>query len=141
MGGENGNVAIDGPVASGKTTVAKSLAQRLGCLYLDTGAMYRAIAYRALHEGIDADNERVLLDAIRERPIEVVADPALEQGYRVFAGPDDITAELRSPDVTAVVSTVAALPGIRARMVERQREIARRGRVVMAGRDIGTVVL
>ena len=141
MGVPNGNVAIDGPVASGKTTVARALAHQLGSLYLDTGAMYRAVAYLALHEGIDADNERVLLDAIRERPIEVVADPSLAQGYRVFIGGLDVTEELRLPEITAVVSTVAALPRVRGNLVERQRQIARMGRVVMAGRDIGTVVL
>lgn len=141
MAADNNNVAIDGPVASGKTVTANALAQRLGYLYLDTGAMYRAVAYLALDEGIDADNEPVLLDALRQKPIEVVSDSAVGQGYRVRLGGVDITSELTSTDVTAVVSTVSALPGIRARLAERQREIAGRGTVVMAGRDIGTVVL
>lgn len=134
-------VALDGPVASGKTTVAQLLARKLGYLYLDTGAMYRAVAFLALRYGIDADNEAALVRLYREHRIEIVADASRPVGYRVRIDGRDRTDRLFGADVTAIVSTVAAHPRLRAALVERQQEIARAGPVVMAGRDIGTVVL
>jgi cytidylate kinase len=138
---EYAHVAIDGPVASGKTTVARALAGRLGILYLDTGAMYRGLAALALREGASVTNEAELLELGREHPIAVKLDAAAPLGFRVFAGAREFGRELFSNDVSAVVSAVAAHPGVRAEMVKRQRAIAADGPVVMAGRDIGTVVL
>jgi cytidylate kinase len=134
-------VALDGPVASGKTTLAQLLARKLGYLYLDTGAMYRAVALLALENGVDADNEAALVRLYREHRIDIVADAAAVTGYRVLIDGRDRTDRLFGTDVTSMVSTVAAHPAVRAALVERQQEIARSGPVVMAGRDIGTVVL
>jgi cytidylate kinase len=135
-------IAIDGPAASGKTTVARMVAQRLHFLYLDTGAMYRAVAYLALETRTDADNGAALVRLCESHPVRVELDEAASLGFRIFAGERELTeADLQSNQVTAVVSTVAAQVEIRDEMVALQRRIARDGSVVMAGRDIGTVVL
>ncbi len=137
----NDHVAIDGPVASGKTTISQILAAETGHLYLDTGAMYRAVAYLALKNGVDLDSQSGLVAMLAHHTIAIVADPAATAGYRVILDGRDTGERLFDPDVAAVVSSVAALPAIRAELVRRQRAIAAAGPVVMAGRDIGTVVL
>jgi len=137
----SGSVAIDGKSASGKSTTARILSDRLGHLYLDTGAMYRAVAFLALHNGVPVDQEGALVDLLRSHHLDVVADEITPLGYAVRLDGKDVTHRIFDPDVTAAVSAVAALPAVRAALVERQREIARKGPVVMAGRDIGTVVL
>ena len=137
----NRHVAIDGPVASGKTVAARALAASLGHLYLDTGAMYRGAAYLALHNGVDLDNERAILALIQHHRIRLVPDEATSAGYRVEIDGADTGTKLFDPEVSSAVSTVAALPGVRSAMVAEQRTIAAEGPVVMAGRDIGTVVL
>ena len=137
----NDHVAIDGPVASGKTTISQILAAETGHLYLDTGAMYRAVAYLALKNGVDLDSESGLVAMLAHHTIAILADPAATAGYRVVLDGADTGERLFDPDVAAVVSSVAALPAIRAELVRRQRAIAAAGPVVMAGRDIGTVVL
>ena len=134
----NRHVAIDGPVASGKTVTARALARELGSLYLDTGAMYRAAAFLTLHDGIDLDNEDAIVNLLGRHTIRL---EAAESGYRVEIDGRDTAMRLFDPDVASVVSSVAALGRVRDRMVAAQREIAREGPVVMAGRDIGTVVL
>jgi CMP/dCMP kinase len=137
----NRHVAIDGPVASGKTVAARALASALGHLYLDTGAMYRAAAYLALHHGVDLDNERAILALLEHHRIRLVPDEQNASGYRVEIDGADTGSRLFDPEVSSAVSTVAALPGVRQAMVAEQRAIANEGPVVMAGRDIGTVVL
>ena len=137
----NRHVAIDGPVASGKTVAARALAAALGHLYLDTGAMYRAVAFLALERGIDLDNEPGLLFTIAHHNVRLVPDEGRSAGYRVEIDGVDVGDELFDPQVSAAVSTVAALPRVREAMVAEQRAIAESGPVVMAGRDIGTVVL
>jgi cytidylate kinase len=137
----NDHVAIDGPGSSGKTTNAQLLASQTGHLYLDTGAMYRAVAYLALMNGVDLDNEAALVAMLRHHTISIVTDAATTAGYRAMIDGRDTGERLFDPDVSAAVSTVAALPAIRSELVERQRAIAATGPVVMAGRDIGTVVL
>jgi len=135
-------IAIDGPAASGKTTVARATARRLRVLYLDTGAMYRALAYLALRTGTDVDNGAALARLAATMPIEVQLDEAAPLGFRVFAGGAELDeAALQSNEVTAIVSAVAAHAEVRSAMVEAQRRIAGKGSVVMAGRDIGSVVL
>jgi CMP/dCMP kinase len=135
-------IAIDGPAASGKTTVARGVANRLQVLYLDTGAMYRALAYLALHTRTDADNGAALARLDAAQPIRVTADPIVRLGFRVFAGEIELPEEtLQSNEVTAIVSTVAAHKEVRELMVRAQRAAADSISVVMAGRDIGTVVL
>jgi cytidylate kinase len=121
--------------------VAQQLARRLGYLYLDTGAMYRAVALLALEGGVDADNEAALVRLYREHVVDLVADATAPTAYRVLIDGRDRTDRLFASDVTAIVSTVAAHPAVRAALVERQQSIAKAGPVVMAGRDIGTVVL
>lgn len=135
------HVAIDGPAASGKTTVGRIVAQRLKFLYLDTGAMYRALTYLAQQSQTDLDNERALVRLCEYEPIRIKLDLDAPNGYRVFAGSRELSSELVSSTVTAGVSTVAAHPLVRERLVMEQRAIAAEGPVIMAGRDIGTVVL
>ena len=137
----NRHVAIDGPVASGKTVAARALASALGHLYLDTGAMYRGAAFLALHHGVDLDNERAILALIARHKIRLLPDDAAGPGYRVEIDGADTGMQLFDPEVSSAVSTVAALGGVRGAMVDEQRAIAAEGPVVMAGRDIGTVVL
>lgn len=135
-------IAIDGPAASGKTTVARLVAERLGILYLDTGAMYRALAWVALKTQTDLDNENALVRLCEQHRVIVKLDRHAALGFRIFAGSHELEAwQLESPEVTAVVSTIAAHPRVREAMVAEQRAIAASGPVVMAGRDIGTVVL
>ncbi len=135
-------IAIDGPAASGKTTVAHCLARRLGILYLDTGAMYRTLAYLAMQTRTDADNEEALVHLWTNSDVRVVLDARAPLGFRIAAaGIDFDEATLQSNEVTAIVSTIAAHPRVREAMVASQRAIARGGSVVMCGRDIGTVVL
>jgi cytidylate kinase len=127
-------VAIDGPSGSGKSTVARAVAQRLGLEYLDTGAMYRSVAFAALRHNIDpTDMEPVARLAER---LEIELD-----GSNVKVDGVDASVEIRGPEVTRAVSEVAANPGVRAEMVRRQREwITARGGGVVEGRDIGAVV-
>jgi len=135
-------IAIDGPAASGKTTVAHLLARRLKILYLDTGAMYRALAYLALQTRTDADNEGALARLWESSHVAITLDTKSDLGFRIVAGGREIGESiLQSNEVTAIVSTIAAHPRVREAMVRSQREIADEGSVVMAGRDIGTVVL
>lgn len=141
MGEPGGSVAIDGFVASGKSTTAHALAKRLGYLYLDTGAMYRAVAFLALRNGVSIDQEEALRSLVDAHKLDVVIDDETPLGYGVLIDGKDVTQRLFDPEVTSAVSVVAAIPAVRAALVERQRAIARKGPVVMAGRDIGTVVL
>ena len=130
-------IAIDGPAASGKTTVGLAIAAKHGYLFLDTGLMYRAVALAAIRSNTPATPEaaRQLLAAL-ELSVQVAND-----GTRVFLGAEDVTEHLRDAEVEARVSDYAAIPEIREAMVRQQREVAARGNAVLAGRDIGTVVL
>jgi cytidylate kinase len=135
-------IAIDGPAASGKSTVGELLAQRLGYLYFDTGVMYRAVTWAALDRGIPIGDEAAVAALAGELHIGV-APPTADDGrqYTVLADGVDITWKIRTPAVNASVSPVSAYPGVRREMVRQQRRVAQGGRVVMVGRDIGTVVL
>ena len=128
-------VAIDGPAGVGKSTVARRLAERLGFLYVDTGAMYRAVGLEALRRGIPLDDEQQLEELARNSRIELCYPP-----LRVYWNGEDITARIRTPEVSEAASRVSALPGVRRALVEVQRAMARQQPVVMEGRDIGTVV-
>ena len=118
MGAENGNVAIDGFVASGKSTVGRALARRLRYLYLDTGAMYRSVALLALRNGVAVDQESALVDMLEAHKVAVETRNRTQLGYVVVIDGKDATERLFDPDVTAAVSAVAALPAIRAALVE-----------------------
>ena len=132
------NIAIDGPVASGKTAVGRLIAKRLGWRFLDTGAMYRAVTWVALQLGTKLDDEEALTQLSSELDIRPVAS---EAGDKLLVDGEDITAYLNRRDVEQNVSLVAAASGVRSVLVERQRDIAQEGPIVMVGRDIGTVVL
>lgn len=130
-------IAIDGPAGVGKSTVAKLLAARLGFLYLDTGALYRAIAWKVLHQGVKpADSERVA----QILPTTSIHMQFQNGAMQVLVDGQDITNELRTPDVTATASIVSAIPAVREWLLPVQREIGQRGSVVAEGRDIGTKV-
>lgn len=135
-------IAIDGPAGVGKSTVGERLAKRLGYLYLDTGAMYRALAWLALQRGIDL-NDEATLGPLAETFDMRIALPTVADGrqYTVTVEGRDITWEIRGPAVDHAVSLVSRHPPVRAAMRRRQQEIGERGGVVMVGRDIGTVVL
>ncbi len=136
-------IAIDGPAASGKSTVGYMLANELGFLYLDTGSMYRAATLAALQAGIDPADEVAVAALTRDLDLQIRPASGAGDGrqYTVVLDGDDVTWELRSPEVDAHVSVVSSFPGVREEMVRRQREIAKMGSVVMVGRDIGTVVV
>ncbi len=133
-------VAIDGPVASGKSAVGRALARRLGYRFIDTGLMYRAVAWAALCRGIDPEDGERLAELARSLDIELRWSPEGEE-LRVLVDGRDVTGPLRSPEVEGIVSAVSARPEVRRVLVEKQRRLAEDGPVVMAGRDIGTVVL
>jgi len=135
-------IAIDGPAASGKSTVGVLLAKRLGYLYFDTGIMYRAVTWAALEQLKGVDDETLVTKLAEEVQIDV-QPPSKTDGRLsdVLLDGMDITWEIRSREVEAAVSQVSAYPGVRTAMTAQQRRIGQRGRIVMVGRDIGTVVL
>ena len=126
-------VAIDGPAGAGKSTVARTLATRLGFRYLDTGAMYRALTWLALAEDVSLEDGAALGELARREPISFEDD-------HVFIHGEDVTEEIRLPRIDRVVSSVARHPDVREVMRERQRELGSHGDAVIEGRDIGTVV-
>lgn len=130
-------ITIDGPAGSGKSTTARGVAELLGYLYLDTGAMYRTVALKALRLGLDARDQKGLEEMAKQTDVDIVADP---RGYRVILDGEDVTESIRSRDVTQMSSLVSAVPGVRQRMVEIQRRIGRGGGIVAEGRDMGSVV-
>ena len=130
-------VAIDGPSGSGKSSVAREIARRCDLTYLDTGAMYRSVAYVCLERGVDLDDADAVAEVARDVTIEFVPDG---DGQRVLANGEDVTAQIRTPEVELAVSPVSANPRVRETMVALQRAAGERGDVVAEGRDIGTVV-
>lgn len=131
-------VAIDGPAAAGKSTVARRVAERLGYLYVDTGAMYRAITLKALEEGVPLDDPDALAALARRTVVDLRRGTG---GDTVWLDGRDVTRAIRRPEVTRAVSQVSAVPGVRQALVAQQRRLAAGGGVVMEGRDIGTNVL
>lgn len=131
-------IAIDGPAGAGKSTVARTVARSLGYLYIDTGAMYRAITLAVLQAGIRPDDQAAVERIAADVTIELSPSPT---GNRVLLDGEDVTEPIRTPEVSDAVSLVAAVPGVRRHMLAKQRQLAARGAVVMDGRDIGTVVL
>lgn len=128
-------VAIDGPAGAGKSTVARAVADRLGFRYLDTGAMYRALTWLALHEGVPLDDGPALGALASRRPV------AFGEGQAVEIGGFDVTEKIRQPEIDASVPVVARHREVREVMRTRQRELGREGDVVIEGRDIGVVVV
>ncbi|HRQ36371.1 MAG TPA: (d)CMP kinase [Chloroflexota bacterium] len=136
-------IAIDGPAASGKSTVSRQVAQELGFLFLDTGCMYRAVTLAALQQGMDVMDETAVTHLAEQISIEVYPAQGEADGrhYTVLLDGQDVTWDIRTPAVDANVSQVSSYLGVRQEMVRRQREFGKRGQVVMVGRDIGTVVM
>lgn len=135
-------IAVDGPAASGKSTIGGLLAKRLGYLYFDTGALYRAITWLVLERGLVIGDEEAIV-ALAKAAQVTITRPTVQDGrqYTVYADGRDITWEIRSPEVDAHVSPVSAYPGVREALKAAQRRIGEEGQVVMVGRDIGTVIL
>ena len=128
-------IAIDGPAAAGKSTIAKLMADTLQYVYIDTGAMYRAITWRAIDKKIDIDDEQKVMDLLSE------TDIILQPDGKVLVNHDDVTLEIRTPEVTNLVSQVSSYEMIRDEMKARQMTLAHSANVIMDGRDIGTNVL
>jgi cytidylate kinase len=126
-------IAIDGPSGAGKGTVARTVSQALGYRHVDTGAMYRAVGWKALHDGVPLDNEEAVAALAR------AADIIVEGGVVSIDG-HDVTSAIRTPEIDGAATAVARLPHVREILVARQRQMAEQGGVVMEGRDIGTVV-
>lgn len=135
-------IAVDGPAASGKSTLGLRIAETLGYLYFDTGVMYRAITWVALRSRISVSDQLAITALAEDTQVEV-GPPSIDdgRGYDVMVQGQDITWEIRRPEVDANVSVVSAYPGVRRALSAQQRRIGIRGKVVMVGRDIGTVVL
>lgn len=128
-------VAIDGPAGAGKSTVSKALAKKLGFVYVDTGALYRALAYCAIMAGVPIQDA---YEYIKNFKVEI---KIIDENQRVFVDGDDVTDYIRTPDVTMGASKISAIPEIRQFLFDLQRTIANENSVVMDGRDIGTVIL
>ena len=130
-------IAIDGPVGSGKSTLARRVAELMGYVYIDTGAMYRALALKALRRGISLDATDQLVALARETRIDLRPQDGAQ---RVFLDTEDVTTAIRTPEVSQAASKVAVVPGVRQVLVAEQRRAGEQGGVVMEGRDIGSVV-
>jgi cytidylate kinase len=126
-------IAIDGPSGAGKGTIARELARRLNYGHLDTGAMYRAVAWKALKDGLRLDDEPAIAELARRATLEVGRSTVLIDG-------DDVTAAIRTPEIDRAAAAVSRLPDVRAALVARQRVAGERGGIVMEGRDVGSVV-
>jgi cytidylate kinase len=132
-------IAIDGPVAVGKSSVGLRLAKRLGYIFFDTGMIYRAFTWKVLKSGVPPQDEPKLCHLATTTDFDFV--PSEDGALSVFIDAEDVTSKLLCPEIEELVASVAKVAGVRQSMVAEQRKLAKRGRVVMAGRDIGTVVL
>ena len=131
-------IAIDGPAASGKSTTARLLGLKLGLLPIDTGAMYRAITLKILRENVSPNESGKIEEILKESKIE---QRVVNGEIKTYLNGEDVTEEIRKPKVSSLVSTISALPSVRKKLVEIQRQLSEKGGVVVEGRDIGTVVL
>jgi cytidylate kinase len=130
-------ITIDGPSGAGKSTIARMLAQRLGYTYIDTGAMYRAIAWKAKQEGVDPSDDAALQQLCSRIDVTIMHDSSVQ---RILVNGVDVTGEIRTPEMGMMASAVSKSPAVRARLLTLQRGLGSSGGVVMDGRDIGTVV-
>lgn len=132
------NVAIDGPAGAGKSTIARAAAKALGFIYVDTGALYRAIALNCVRNGVIGDNEKIT-ELLKSTDVRLDFD---ENGVQcVILNDEDVSSLIRTPEISMGASAVSAIPDVRAFLLDLQRNIARENNVIMDGRDIGTVVL
>jgi cytidylate kinase len=130
-------VAIDGPAGAGKSTISTRLAENLGYLYVDTGAMYRAVAYLVAQRGLSPDDEEALKNLCSGLRIDLVA---ADEGLKVYVMGEEVTQQIRTPEISKLTPLVAASPAVRAAMLLMQRKLGESGGIVLEGRDIGTVV-
>ena len=131
-------IAIDGPAGAGKSTIAKLVAKKLGFLYIDTGAMYRALTLKIINQHIDSNNVPAIITTARATTLDLVNNP--DGSLQVFLDGRDVSAQIRQPKVTRFVSDIAKIPEVREIMVTLQRSLGKRGNSVLEGRDIGSVV-
>lgn len=131
-------IALDGPAGAGKSTIARILARRLGILYLDTGAMYRAVGLKALRGGISVRDEAAIAAMLPDTRLEVIFE---DSNQRILLDGEDVSQAIRTPEASIAASDVSALPAVRLALVKLQREIAARQPLILDGRDIGTFVL
>lgn len=127
-------ISVDGPAGSGKSTIAKSIAKKYDLTYVDTGAMYRALTYKAIENDISVQDTQEIIKLVNKTKIELIKD-------RVFLDGNDVSNYIRSAEVSNLVSTVSSYPEVRNYMAELQRKMGEKGNVIMDGRDIGTVIL
>ena len=132
------NIAIDGPAGAGKSTIAKTAAKQLGFIYVDTGALYRAVGYYVLNNNIDPKNEEKVTGILDEINVSL---KFVDNEQRVFLNDEDVSGKIRTPEISMYASAVSAHPSVRQFLFETQRKLARENDVIMDGRDIGTVVL
>lgn len=132
-------IAIDGPAGAGKSTIARLAAKELGFIYVDTGALYRAIGLAAFRRGIDSSDTDAIRAMLGEISVELAFNEAHEQ--IVLLSGEDVSGLIRTPEISMMASAVSAIPAVRAYLLDQQRDMARRHNVIMDGRDIGTVVL
>ena len=130
-------IAIDGPAASGKSTTAQLLAEKLGYVYIDTGAMYRACALKAKKMGIDINDEESIRELLDDIDIRIENHNSKN---RIFLDGEDVSEDIRADDISALASAISAIPAVRYKMVELQRKMGEKGGVILDGRDIGTFV-
>jgi len=142
MGKKDLIIAIDGPSAVGKSTLAKLIAQELGYLYVETGAIYRAITWKVLKNNINLNNEERIADLVSNLNISMknILNKS-EEGFRIFIDGEEVTKEIHNPEIDKYVSQIAQIPKVRKKLVSIQRDLAKNGRVVMEGRDIGSQIL
>ena len=130
-------ITIDGPAGAGKTTVSRALADRLGYRYIDTGALYRGVAYEVKRQGVDPESETELADLCRRLQLSFRTEP---QGLRLYSGETDISDRIRTPEISMLASSVSAVAVVREYLLDVQRDIGLRKAAVFEGRDMGTVV-
>ncbi len=135
------NIAFDGPAASGKSAVSKAVAKRLGYLYIDTGAMYRAAAYLAVKHRTDCNDKKAMEELVKTHSIELIPDESTEKGYRITADGEDIIDKITSAEVNNIVSQVASIGEVRKLLTAKLKAMAKRKGIIMNGRDIATVVM
>lgn len=131
-------IAVDGPAGAGKSTVAKAVAERLGMIYIDTGAMYRAVGLGALRRGISTDSADAVESILGQLDITICNSA---EGQQIYLNGENVSKEIRLPEISVAASNVAVIPAVRLKLVELQRALAQKSNVIMDGRDIGTYVL
>ncbi|MGN1092737.1 MAG: (d)CMP kinase [Monoglobaceae bacterium] len=131
-------IAIDGPAGAGKSTISKAAAKKLGFIYIDTGAMYRAVGLAAVRQGIDTTDTEGVTSILDDIEISISYD---ESGQQIFLNGENVSTHIRLPEISVAASNVAVIPAVRLKLVELQRELASHNDVLMDGRDIGTYVL